>query len=95
MRVSPGAVAVSAQIQRNDVIVRREAWSDEDNKRINEKITSLKTDPRPQGVEKLSGESGYYRVRVGNFRIIYSISDEQILVEIVKVGDRRKFTNSN
>jgi mRNA interferase RelE/StbE len=55
----------------------REQWNAADNKRINDKITSLKEDPRPQGVEKLAGDSGNYRVRVGNFRIIYSISDEE------------------
>lgn len=68
----------------------REQWSIEDNNRINEKITSLKTNPRPSDAEKLGGSSGNYRIRTGNFRIIYSIFDEHILIEIIKVGDRKE-----
>jgi mRNA interferase RelE/StbE len=53
------------------------------------KIESLKLDPRPHGVKKLSGEDGLYRVRTGNYRIVYAIYDAQLLVIVVKVGDRK------
>ena len=51
-------------------------------------IRSLATDPRPHGVKKLSGQERY-RMRQGNYRILYSIEDEQLVITVVKVGDRR------
>jgi mRNA interferase RelE/StbE len=42
-------------------------------KRIGEKIDQLARNPRPHGVEKLSGMGGAHRVRVGDFRIIYQV----------------------
>jgi mRNA interferase RelE/StbE len=59
-------------------------------RRISEKIDSLAVDPRPPGVEKLEGADDLYRVRVGNYRIIYQIQDEILLIMIVKVGDRKE-----
>ena len=56
--------------------------------RILKRIDSLKEDPRPAGVEKLSGDEKY-RIRQGNYRILYMIEDEIITVTIVKVGHRR------
>lgn len=56
--------------------------------RILDKIKGLRDDPRPIGCEKLSGLERY-RVRQGCFRIIYSIFDDEIVVEIVKVGRRK------
>jgi mRNA interferase RelE/StbE len=53
------------------------------------KLESLRPDPRPHGVEKMSGEENLYRVRVGNYRIIYSIEDRRLTVWILKVGDRK------
>jgi mRNA interferase RelE/StbE len=60
-----------------------------DQVRIAAKIDSLAHDPRPRGVEKLSGEENLYRVRVGNYRIIYQLQDAQLIVLVVKVGHRR------
>ena len=59
-----------------------------DRKRVVRRIQGLADDPRPRGVEKLSGQNRY-RVRQGNFRIIYSIEDDKLIVHIVKVGDRK------
>jgi mRNA interferase RelE/StbE len=59
-----------------------------DIQRILKRIDSLKDDPRPDGVEKLSGDEKY-RIRQGNYRISYMIEDEIITVTIVKVGHRR------
>lgn len=50
-------------------------------------IESLAEDPRPQGYKKLTGRDGY-RIRVGNYRIIYDIFDTNLIVEIVNVGSR-------
>lgn len=54
-----------------------------------EKIKSLAVDPRPQWSEKLAGRSDLYRVRQGNYRVVYSVDDHDRLVDIVKVGHRR------
>ena len=58
-----------------------------DVKKVLARIAGLRDDPRPPGCEKLSG-SGLYRVRQGVYRIIYSIDETQIVVEVVKVGQR-------
>jgi mRNA interferase RelE/StbE len=51
-------------------------------------IESLSEDPRPSGVEKLSGQDRY-RIRQGSYRIIYEINDEEVVVVVVKVGHRK------
>ncbi len=60
-----------------------------DRRRILKRIEHLGTDPRPVGCQKLS-EQERYRVRQGNYRIIYSIEDDLLIVIIVKVGNRRE-----
>jgi mRNA interferase RelE/StbE len=60
-----------------------------DLKRIVERMRSLSEIPRPPGCEELSGE-GRYRVRLGPYRIVYSIDDKSHEVLVVKVGDRRE-----
>ena len=57
---------------------------------IQRAIDSLATNPRPTGVKKLKGREGY-RIRVGDYRILYSIFDDVLLVEVVKVGQRGNF----
>ena len=52
------------------------------------RIDGLADDPRPAGAEKLSGDEKY-RIRQGNYRILYAIEDEIVTVTIVKVGHRR------
>ena len=63
--------------------------SKQEQKRIKSKIDALSTEPRPNGVVKLSGKDNLYRIRAGNYRIIYSIQDERLLVLVVKIGHRR------
>ena len=60
-----------------------------DKKKILDKIDSLSDDPRPRGYKKLYYYTDFFRVRVGNYRIIYTIQDEQLVVVIVEVTDRR------
>jgi mRNA interferase RelE/StbE len=55
---------------------------------IKSAITSLANNPRPQGYKKLKGENAY-RIRVGNYRIIYEIEDDKIIVIVVSVGHRK------
>ena len=58
--------------------------------RLGDAIAELASDPRRTGVVKLSGEDGLYRVRGGDFRAIYQIQDERLLILVVKVGHRRE-----
>ena len=60
-----------------------------DRQRIVLRIQSLGENPRPLGCEKLSSRLDRYRVREGNYRILYSIDDEKLLVDVVKVGHRK------
>jgi mRNA interferase RelE/StbE len=60
-----------------------------DRQRIVLRIQSLGENPRPFGCEKLSGHLDLYRVREGNYRIVYSIDDEKLLVDVVKIGRRK------
>jgi mRNA interferase RelE/StbE len=59
-----------------------------DLNKIVEKIKNLSINPRPDGAEKLSGEDKY-RVRQGNYRILYTIEDVKIIVIVIKIGHRR------
>ena len=59
-----------------------------DRTRIVDKIYTLKDDPRPQGCEKLTGQDRY-RVRQGQFRILYGVDDNERVVTVVKIGHRR------
>jgi mRNA interferase RelE/StbE len=55
---------------------------------IAQKIDSLAGDPRPHGCEKLSGYDNLYRVRVGDYRIVYGVEDRLVVVVVLKVGNR-------
>ncbi len=61
-----------------------------DRARIMRKIATLADHPRPRGVEKLAGFDNHYRIRQGNYRIIYRIEDRQLIVVVVRVGHRRE-----
>ena len=61
-----------------------------DRQRIVTRILALADEPRPAGCEKLAGAEGCYRVRQGQFRIVYAINDASDTVEVVKVGHRRE-----
>ncbi len=58
-----------------------------DQARILAAIADLSNDPRPQGAKKLTGGSAW-RIRVGNYRIIYEIDDESQTVTVTAAGQR-------
>jgi mRNA interferase RelE/StbE len=60
-----------------------------DLRRILERIEALRDDPRPAGCEKLSAQERY-RIRQGNYRILYEVLDAEVIVEVVKIGHRRE-----
>jgi mRNA interferase RelE/StbE len=74
------APAAERQIRKLEPAVR---------KRIFQKIETLESNPRPNGVEKLTG-SDFCRVRVGDYRIVYEIEDRITRVLILKVRDRKE-----
>jgi mRNA interferase RelE/StbE len=59
-------------------------------KGIRERISALAEDPRPPGVEKIEGHDDLWRVRSGDYRIVYTVEEEVLLVVIVKIGHRRE-----
>jgi mRNA interferase RelE/StbE len=59
-----------------------------DRRRIVARIEQLQSDPRPAGSEKLSGEEKY-RIRQGNYRILYEILDQVLVITVVKIAHRR------
>lgn len=56
--------------------------------RIDQAILSLADDPRPPGSKKLVGYEDLYRIRVGDWRIVYTIRDEQLLILVVRIAPR-------
>ncbi|MEO6811605.1 MAG: type II toxin-antitoxin system RelE/ParE family toxin [Isosphaeraceae bacterium] len=57
---------------------------------VDAKIMALGRDPRPPGSLKLEGEEGFYRIRVGDYRVVYLIEDDRLIVVVVAVGHRRE-----
>jgi mRNA interferase RelE/StbE len=57
--------------------------------RVLPRIDELAEDPRPQGAKKLSGEKDIWRIRVGDYRVLYAIDDGIRVVEVRKVGHRK------
>lgn len=60
-----------------------------DRLRIIGKIRSLAEDPRPHGSEKLAGYDDRFRIREGNYRVVYAVDDEAGRVTIYTVGHRK------
>ena len=58
-------------------------------KRVAARIDALADEPRPAGARKLSNKDSLYRIRVGDYRVIYRILDRLILVTIIRIGHRR------
>lgn len=56
---------------------------------IVEAVVGLAADPYPPGVKKLVGSEHTYRVREGNYRIIYTVTKENLVIGIIKIGHRK------
>jgi mRNA interferase RelE/StbE len=52
-------------------------------------INALADKPRPHGVKKLEGQERLYRIRAGDYRVLYEIDDDKSLVTIITIGNRR------
>lgn len=73
---------------KKSAIKELESIPSRDLSRIMERIESLVDDPRPEGSQKLSGEEKY-RIRQGNYPILYAIEDDLLIVYVVKVAHRK------
>ncbi|GAI91672.1 unnamed protein product, partial [marine sediment metagenome] len=56
---------------------------------ISNKISSLAENPYPEGYKKLKGSENDYRIRIGNYRIVYSIYNEILTIEVIKISHRK------
>lgn len=77
IEVAPAAVR---QLRMLDVAARR---------RVQAAIELLAEHPRPSGARKLAGGDGEWRVRTGDFRVVFEINDDVLLILVVAVGHRR------
>ena len=77
LRIKPSAVKELEDLQAKD------------RRRIVSKIRNLAEEPRPRGCEKLSGRDRY-RLRQGDFRILFEVDDGAQTVTVVKIGHRRE-----
>ena len=66
-----------------------EVGSKADREKLVARVQGLAANPRPHGSEKLAGYADRYRVRQGNYRVIYLIDDEASVVTIYKIGHRK------
>ena len=80
-------------ILRKSVAKDLKGISKRDANRIVAAIKSLGEDPRPPGAKKLSGQERY-RIRQGNFRILYAIEDDVLIITVVRVRHRREVYRS-
>jgi len=59
-------------------------------RRITEKVTALCADPFPAGSKKLKGQADHFRIRVGDYRVIYRIDGKRVVIVVVRIGHRRE-----
>jgi len=52
-------------------------------------ITALADNPRPNGCKKLVGTEHSYRIRINDYRVVYSIFDQELIIQVIKLGHRR------
>lgn len=60
-----------------------------EQQRIRSAIDLLAIEPRPPGCVALTGEESVYRVRVGDYRILYEIINTRLMIQVIRVGHRR------
>lgn len=58
-------------------------------KAVSEKISDLANDPRPSGCIKIKGAGGLYRIRHGDYRVVYQIKNQELIVLLVRVAHRK------
>ena len=61
----------------------------EDQRRVARAVLALAEEPRPRGSRKLSGYDDVYRIRVGRYRVLYSVFERRLVIIILKIGRRK------
>ena len=61
-----------------------------DQRHIRKKIDGLSDEPYPPGAKKLHGKHEFFRLRSGNYRIVYTVEHERLIVLVVRIGHRRE-----
>jgi mRNA interferase RelE/StbE len=79
----------SVQIKKSALKELEAVSTKADRHRIIRRIQSLSDNPRPVGVQKLSGHERY-RLRQGRYRILYSIEDRELTVYVIRIADRKE-----
>ena len=59
-------------------------------RRITEKLTALGDDPFPSGSKKLKGQGDHFRIRIGDYRVIYRVDGKRVVIVIVRIGHRKE-----
>ena len=77
IRFSPRAKRELAQLPKRDM------------NRVDNRIQALQEEPHPANCQKLSGFENLYRIRAGDYRIIYQIIDDEIVVVVIRIGHRK------
>lgn len=57
--------------------------------RIRSSITGLADEPLPHGCDRLKGSEGFYRIRVGDYRVVYHVDDDDMVVTVTRIKHRR------
>jgi mRNA interferase RelE/StbE len=74
---------------RSSAIKELRKLSADHRKSVSNAIDSLAHEPRPKGVKKMTGAHAW-RIRVGDYRVVYSIKDKQLIIEVIRIGHRRE-----
>lgn len=82
--MNPYKVIASKSAQKELLKLRQQA-----NDRIIPAILKLSEEPRPPSAKKLKGGADLWRIRVGDYRVIYSVDDKILIVDVRKVGHRK------
>ncbi len=83
----PGMAEYTVQLTKK-AAKQLDKLSDDVANQLLEAIGQLANNPRPQGCKKLKGRNGY-RIRKGNYRIIYEIYDDVLVIDVIAVGHRK------
>ena len=84
MATAPYRLIVSNAARKEALALPRDV-----QERIRPAIAALAGEPRPHGCEKLKGSEGFYRIRVGDYRVVYHVDDDETIVTVTRIKHRR------
>lgn len=67
-----------------------EALDDATFQRLAKKIVLLESNPRPSGCKKLKGHQDIWRIRIGDYRVLYTVDDAEMIVRVSRIAHRRE-----